>query len=440
MRNALVLRAAVIATGLLLSFAGAFPVYASSTMYSQTISTGTTSPLKNTSPSVTLTQRVNDYGIYDLTGVMDEFSVMYELIQTATTSVTIPYQWVDGTNFLCTGNISIPAGSSAGTHQIFIPCSVTFDPTDGSKQHAFRFNVNSDPGVSNIRFRGSPTDTYGGGNCQGSTVSCNTAYDLFFILNGIQTSSDTSYTSSLSPTQASTTATTQVRYSFNYHAAAAQNINSYAVFFRDDTTGTTIGPITGSASSGDHNVSNTITLTALHRYTWQAYICNSSGTCYGGPAPFFWVQGNGGFLLSSISGSTTPGVINYEQYYDYTQINEGNASSSLSSTIGSFFNLPALLSDRVPFGWIYQIRDAYDEALASSTGSDPGSVILDFGSADLSTSTRAILPEPITLFSTSTVTEYFPPTALAALNLLVSASLYLLFGGYVFRKVSVMFV
>jgi len=437
MRNALVLGIGLL-SGVLFSVAGAFPVYAD-TLSSMTISS---THENNSGGSHVYTIRLGS----GLTGLVSEISTMFAITNRASaTAVGLQLQeCTDNTYFSCTDpgggtpQVTAVSGNIAVT-QYFTSLNNAVN-LNSAKYYQIVLSFSGGVTTDTFDVYGSATNT-NQSSCLQSSGSWSSLSECFYILNGVNTDTDTSFTSGLSPVQASTTASTNVNFTFSYHAVASHNISEYAIFIRDDTTNSTIGPITGSASSGDHNVSRNITLTSLHRYTWQAYICNSSGTCYGGPAPFFYVVGNGGFLYTpTFTGTGTPPVINYDQYFDASQISESNSTSSLPTTIGSFFNIPAILASRVPFGWIYQLKESYDGAFASSTATSTASVVLDFDSIDIATGTRDILGHDLVLFSTSTVTQFFPPTVLVIFNALGSAALYLTLAGYVFRRVSFMFV
>jgi len=117
-------------------------------------------------------------------------------------------------------------------------------------------------------------------------------------------------------------------------------------------------------------------------------------------------------------------------------INDSNASSSLatgSAGFNAFTAIPTFLSERVPFGYLWDIRDIFVNAATSS--SDFGTLSFDYSDTRISTGTRSWLPGNLVVFSTSTVTSLISPSLLAAFNSLVSASLMVGWLIYAFYRI-----
>lgn len=113
---------------------------------------------------------------------------------------------------------------------------------------------------------------------------------------------------------------------------------------------------------------------------------------------------------------------------------DGNASSSLTTEVGSFAKLGDYVITRAPFGYLPQIYQIYATAATSST--QFSAISLDFTATSISTSTRSYLPGNLVVLSTSTVASYFGTNNLSTFNTLVSATLYVSLLYYIFRRTS----
>lgn len=395
-----------------LSFNGPVTANAQSTIYSQTVDTSQT-----TATNVTAISQGLGTG---LSGVLSEISLKYNhtdaLGTTATFTVTMiecsanDYTQPTGT---CTGIVrtlwslfDIEGSDTIGDHQIFLSTSTGY-AINPSKYYWIEL-FNSNTGGVHFKWYGASTNVYPGGSITTSGFNSATPLvDLFFVLNGVQTSSDRSYTTLNWPAQASTTASTQVNFNFGYHAAGANQIDSYALVLSDITQPGSV-TITGSASTGDATVSRTLTLTSGHTYTWTAYICGTNETCYGGTtntfsvvSPNYSIGVTGSSATNTVPFPVGPGGV----LIPLPLITDSNASSSADQTVQSFLNFPAMLSNVFPFTWMYQIGSMFKEASSASTTVPTYTV--DFSNASTSLE-YPMLDEigQITLFSTEKAEQF----------------------------------
>lgn len=139
-------------------------------------------------------------------------------------------------------------------------------------------------------------------------------------------------------------------------------------------------------------------------------------------APFVWTPLGSTTLSTTFSNALT----------DISDINEGNATTSATAGLQSFYNVPSYFANRVPFGYIYDVYNIWNNVSTSTT--EFGTLSIDFDSLDLPTSTRAFLPGEVIFFSTSTVTSYIDDTLLDLLNALASAGIAITFMLSLFRK------
>jgi len=158
---------------------------------------------------------------------------------------------------------------------------------------------------------------------------------------------------------------------------------------------------------------------------WVGYPWFSSGSKTGVPytnANFadVWINGNtdvGAPVSPPVSFGPT--VLN-----NLTLITDANASSTLATGnagLNAFTGITAFLQSRVPFGYVWSIRDLFVNAATTST--DFGTLRFDYSDTRISTTTRAFLPGNLAVLSTSTVTSLFTPSLLAAFNSVISASI-----------------
>lgn len=270
---------------------------------------------------------------------------------------------------------------------------------------------------------GTAGDTYAAGNCArragGGNLSCPNITDMYFIITGVQTATDSSYVSNLQPSMGSTTASTQVRLSMDYHAVASHNITSYSFILRDTIASingsSTPILISGSASSGDNSIARTVTLTSGKLYSLQGYICSADNTCYSG-AP-----------ANSFSVVTDFDTIHDQYFTDY-----GGIVATSSSEWYQTIPLISLFVSKVPFGYLYQIKEIWDEQEAS--GSNFPLIELNLSDLELGSTTPVGSFLPDIEVSTSTMMEYFPTPIFTGFLALQTTSYWAFFAFYLWNR------
>jgi len=142
---------------------------------------------------------------------------------------------------------------------------------------------------------------------------------------------------------------------------------------------------------------------------------------------------NGTENLGATAPSSTPSFAN-SVFNNLSGITDQNASSTIANSASGFTNIPSYFANRVPWGYIFAIRDIYNAASTSTT--DFGALTFTFASSSFSnaTATFMFLPQKITVFSTSTVTYYLNGNGLAAANTLLAAAGWISMIMYWFRR------
>jgi len=191
-----------------------------------------------------------------------------------------------------------------------------------------------------------------------------------------------------SPSNFSTTESTNVEFSFTYNVDTSSGIYSYVGFnLKDLTTGQSIDVSSATSSiisSGLASYSYTKTLTSGHMYSWTPYMKQTGGTLPTilGDSYTFWVvnrnsyQSQGpatvnpfatstGFYNGWISSSTatSTGRVTYTL---------GNATTSCTT---SFFSpsIEGALCSKFPFSYLYDFKVFLTE-LANGDGTNQGDI------------------------------------------------------------------
>jgi len=424
----------------LTTFTGAFPTFALSIIYGQ-------SSFNQSTNAITSGQLTGQQLGTGLTGIVNSIS-FWSIKNGATGAGVLNYGFYSGTNADCTAGTAVvqanmsydPTGQSVGAiteNNVVLSTAHSLDPTK-------YYCITAATTYSNILLGGTSGNTYSNGICSrvvdgSGSANCGSAVDLKFALYGTQTTSDTSYVSTVVPANASTTASTRVNIGFSYHARAADNINSY-IYSLTDLTITNNITLTGTASTGDNSVSQNITLSSGHTYLASAGICSdTSGICYGGPTNQFNVV-SGTFSVgttyatSSVIGTIPNGTIPFN---NINVIDDTNSTTSAQTGLMAFFNLPALMASRVPFGYLWDIRDLFNNA--TTTTNSFSAVYFDFGATSLSSSTKAILPSRLEVFSTTSVRYFLPDALFLPFYALSTAAIWFSLGGYLFVRIKNMF-
>jgi len=224
-----------------------------------------------------------------------------------------------------------------------------------------------------------------------------------------------------SPTQFQVTTSNYVPVIFTYLSSADYDLVGVQVIDQSNN-GLLLDTLERTADYPSiQGFSDILSLSSNHAYRIRGYLKDSTGakpTIYGAYRDFSTVSDQ--FFTSS---STLINIVN---------ITDSNATSTASIATNSFSNILGFFADRVPFGWLWQINDIYRETATSS--SEFAGVTFDFGSSNISTSTRTFLPGSLEVLSTTSVTHYLSPGLLSTFNALASAILYVgTLGGVFFR-------
>jgi len=307
---------------------------------------------------------------------------------------------------------------------------------------AIRYNYNAAPAFYGIR-----SNVYNNGCVissftNGSSVTCDTTYDAngsdaYFAVYG--TSNTNSRIISISSPQQQSYSTNSLFFSYTYFSGYPV-VASANVQIRDLTLAQSVDTssyVSTTTSSGTLSYQKSITLSASHSYQWRAVLVTSSGNQYsdwrlfdtGQLAPVPGASSTLDYVSSFFQGSIIGEALNGD---NFGTINDTNSGSSTQTGINAFQNVASYLSNRVPIGYIWDIRDIYQAAATSSTTF--AALKYDFGNSNISSSTKTWLPGTITILSTSTVTYYLSGSTLDLFNALVTAILWVSFLWVVFKR------
>ncbi len=321
-----------------------------------------------------------------------------------------------------------------------------------------------------IRLRGSSSDVVSSVSHYSENYiwgSFSPVVDFYNSLTGPYVFSDHSYTSNLQPAQASTTATANVNLKFDYHAVSSDNLVSWYMSFTPEG-GNTVTLSGVPQISGDHTVMQNLDLISGKRYTYQASVCGSSGTCYGGPVVQFNVvsctqtgcsPGYGGI------STTSPSDLNGLSFFG------GSASSTIGSSIGAAVDMcgslasvatlglcplivflfmpsatsldyistiPSALGQHKPFSYFYEIVETFGNVTLSDSGDMASVTLPSLTSMGVATSSMVQIPA-VTLFSQDTVSTYISPSILSLFRTLMEMSLWLALAYGMFKRVTTLF-
>lgn len=346
-------------------------------------------------------------------------------------------------------------GVSAGTNQFFANWNNGNGATlNSSKYYFLTFQPSPYNDTQAGYLKGSASNSYAAGSLSAFSgeSSISPLLDAFFILNGVTTGSDTSYTTLNWPTQASTTASTQVNFNFSYHAASAQNISSYGITVYNVSQGNQF-TVTGVAGTGDATISRTLNLISSNTYRWTAYVCNADGTCYGGAQNQFSVV-TSVFNVGTLNIGTSTGLVypigtssglivapvgSGVNLPADTGITETNASSSINSYAQSFLNFPAFMGRVFPFSWMYELGAMIQQSSSASSSFPTWEV--DFSNAS-TTYGGELLDDvgSIPILSTSIVETFVSYDTWQTLRVIVSYMMWAAFAYWFIPRVWAVFI
>jgi len=138
--------------------------------------------------------------------------------------------------------------------------------------------------------------------------------------------------------------------------------------------------------------------------------------------------------------SDSSGYQNYVPSQDYATTTGFTIPQFTDATVGtstlldttnflSFLNVPQLLKTKVPFSYIFQIGDAIDAGLSSSTALEIPSGTFE---VELPLGTHGTTTLEVDMFSTTTITYFLNDTAISSLRGLMAAITYIGMGMFIF--------
>lgn len=246
--------------------------------------------------------------------------------------------------------------------------------------------------------------------CRILGTSGNVPYALFEILDPETLTNSRIITQNL-PQANSTASTTLVTFDFDFYNNDVDDEYGYVgVEIRDMTQQYQYASLELPIYvSGEGNFARSRVLTANHFHMWRPYMRGTSTTIYGS-----WY----GFEVVGASASSS-------------QINFINQEAS-STSFFDFLNVPALLREKKPTGYFFQIATIL-ENVSDYPASTTGSASLDFSVIASGTPLASI--GQVVIFGTSTVLYFINPTILNLFNTLILAILYVGVAFHLFNKI-----
>jgi len=294
------------------------------------------------------------------------------------------------------------------------------------------FSLISGGGTGNVALIGTSTPNQCAIGCADVGSGTLSPINPYLVLVGNDYLSSVSATSSrilqqVLPQNGTTTSSTSVLFQYSwYNNPADGDFDKVQVEITDATIAYQYMPLQSDILlSGYATTTQTyLGLNAGHLHIWRACMYNTETTekrC----GPFY--------SFNVISASAPQTLI------PVPDVNEGNATSSLSQALSDFINVPNLLATRYPFSLFYNVANLLVSLQASST-QDVSDVVLDYGSLDIATATKNILPAQFTVFGTSTISHFVPQPVIDAWRLLMASVLWMSFAALVFFTVKRGFV
>ncbi len=309
----------------------------------------------------------------------------------------------------------------------------SFDPT-----MYYELRYDSTGGAGSLQVQGCSSSCYANGVFSGGSGVA----DAGFALNGVATNTSFPYIYNLSPSNGSTTQSTNVSFSMSYNAISSYNIATWNFTVVDITaqlsglaTSTYKFILSGSSSSGFNSATSTVTLTAGHLYNVTGYLCTSNGSCYSGaPANRFSVISDYttsvGSVLNSYGGlisTSTPTCTSPSSILDVG----GGVTWAFCqlfipqlNVVDQFYQLPTLLSTKIPFSYVADIYTIFGNITLNATSSLP---LIDIPISHYASSTvTGDIPDLI--ISTTTISTYLSDNVRIGLNALLTAAIWLAAG------------
>jgi len=319
--------------------------------------------------------------------------------------------------------------------------SGTFNVTSGQYM---RYNLKYDETGSHDRLQYMGDDS---GTCEilsfDLTNSCTGTYDLgltkaFIVLSGtggfVPPEPPETHIISLTPSEFSST-TSPFAFHFNFYNSSDNPVLNACVTLYDEAIG---GPPGFKWREGCSALSFLPDATIDFSQYFSAYptgdwamvgeIFDQNGTLIEATTTRFFVtsdsSGYQNFIPSQDYATTTGFTI--PQFTDSTV---GTSTLLDTTNFLSFLNVPQLLKTKVPFSYIFQIGDAIDSGLSSSTALEIPSGTFE---VELPLGTHGTTTLEVDMFSTTTITYFLNDTAISSLRGLMAAITYIGMGMFIF--------
>jgi len=270
--------------------------------------------------------------------------------------------------------------------------------------------------------------TASGGGAHVATYGSNGSWGFFFpasafcntgtcVLNPLGDDFSTHFIKPYTPSNGAITSSTTVSFSYQYYFNDVQSFSIYdtvAIDILDATAGdqdmTRFGFTTINAS-GVNSLSKSRQLVEGHLYLWQPVMFLSSGSSTPLRGDIYSLN------ILYAAGSSTP----------FVGATIGTSTLPDVTNLLSFLNVPMLLQTKVPFGYLFEVKDAILSAIngSSSTAIPSGTFSVRIG-GNASTS--------VDMFSTTTIGYYLSPSLIAILRGLMVVVLYAEFAYLLYNR------
>lgn len=279
--------------------------------------------------------------------------------------------------------------------------------------------------------------------------------DCLFIIFGSGPQGSGTQTYNHSPADGATTPDDLVTLSFDYYARPADSVDSWEIALVDLTDASTTVAIydglltdfpSGTISLDRYLIEN-------HTYSYRTLLFDSSDSSQHGILSTYFSVIDGSNQYNDIYGDFGNDLI--DDLPDFDDCDSVGFPENIGCYLGvaiqrgllilfspsdtskvQFATLDDQLAEKLPFAYIYDLKDIYDLATGISATTTPKGIV-DFDSLSLSTSSEqyGIYPDIVEFFSTTTITRFLPASLLSLIRLFIVALLWLGFATMVFFKI-----
>lgn len=213
------------------------------------------------------------------------------------------------------------------------------------------------------------------------------------------------------PTNGELTPSSVVEFSFDYfmNDTETPNISIAGVDVRDLTSGFEYAPVEEDIiASGLSTYAELYNLTEEHLHMWRPYLRNASSTqiIYGA-----WY---------------TFDVVDYSSPFEEIPTEYGNATSTVAvGIVGRFLGQQGYLASKFPFAFFYDIASVFGSQNDEAVEGNFPTLTIDMSSSSLPLGS-------MTLFSSSTISQYAGSTNIQIFRTLMASALWIAFATMVF--------